>query len=112
MNSPNRPVPPPVHEMWETFSRAARGKDPLGTITSLDLLDDEGIKALVGAVRSPPVSISDLPSVPVPAMTGAGEPVTIDFVYPVSDAFRPNRCNVRPAMVLEGETRWPRLRPI
>lgn len=79
MNTPNRPVPPPVHEMWKTFSLAARGKDPLGTITSLDLRDEEGTKALVGALPAPPVSISDLPSVPVMGTTSAGEPVATDF---------------------------------
>jgi len=65
--------------MWKTFSLAARGKDPLKTITSLDLRDVEGTKVFVGAGPVPPVSISDLPSVPVLGTTPAGDPVTTDF---------------------------------
>lgn len=79
MNTPNHPVPPPVHEMWKTFSLVARGKDPLGTITSRDLLDGEGTQVFAGAGPGAPVSISDLPSVPVSATTPSGESVATDF---------------------------------
>jgi eukaryotic-like serine/threonine-protein kinase len=66
--------------MWKTFSLATQGKDPLGTVTSLDLREAEGTKALVSTMAPPPVSISDLPSVPLRGSSGsANDPVTTDF---------------------------------
>lgn len=65
MNAPNRPLPPPVREMWNTVVTATKDKDPLHTLTSLELRAIDTTKAWVPPPGPPPVSVADLPSVPV-----------------------------------------------
>lgn len=80
MTPPNRPLPPPVQEMWKTFVTTASRKDPLRTITSFDLRASQETKALAGPAAAPPIDMSDLPSLPVLGKTTpSGEPVAADF---------------------------------
>ncbi len=79
MTSPNRPLPPPVLEMWNTFVATATNKDPSSTITSQDLRRENNPKTGLHA-PAPPISVSDLPSVPI-AISNATqqEPIASDF---------------------------------
>ncbi len=62
VSTPNRPVPPPVQEIWKTFVTTAAAKDPLRTITSFDLRAARETKALVPVSPPAPVAVSELPS--------------------------------------------------
>lgn len=80
MKTPNRPVPPPVREMWNTFVSTMGGKDPLGTIRSHELHEAEGTRVMAPAAPGLSLSVSDLPSVPVSTSESArSEPVATDF---------------------------------
>ncbi len=65
VSTPIHPVPPPLQEIWKTFVTTAAAKDPLRTITSFDLRAARETKNLVAAQPSPPVAVSELPSMPV-----------------------------------------------
>jgi len=66
--------------MWKTFVTTAAAKDPLRTITSFELRAARETKALVAANPSPPVAVSELPSMPVTSQfAGHNDPRTADF---------------------------------
>lgn len=80
VSTPNRPVPPPIPEMWKTFVTTAAAKDPLRTITSFELRAARETKELVAAESPAPVAVSDLPSMLVTNKSaGHNEPPATDF---------------------------------
>lgn len=76
---PHNPVPAPVQDLWRTFATTINGKDPQQTITAADLRQTEATKAFAPPAAVAPVSVSDLPSVPVTNTSLQGEPVATDF---------------------------------
>src|SRR5689334_11878989 len=80
VTTPNRPLRPSVDEMWKTFATNANGKDPLRTITPFEVRAAREMNVLVPAPPSAPVTVADLPSMPVMnPSTGQGKPATSDF---------------------------------
>ncbi len=77
---PKLQVPARVEENWRTFITTIGAHDPQKTITPSDLRDSEATKTFGPPTLAAPISVSDLPSVPVTTTpTSQGTPLTTDF---------------------------------
>lgn len=77
---PDNKLPPRVEENWRTFLTTVGEHDPQKTITPSDLREAEATKTFAPPTLAAPVSVSDLPSVPVTTGSAShGDPITTDF---------------------------------
>lgn len=77
---PKLEVPARVEENWRTFLTTVGAHDPQKTITPSDLRAGEATKTSGPPTLAAPISVSDLPSVPVTTTPASqGTPIATDF---------------------------------